>query len=104
MRTYFFEIEALPGPGHDWAGEVGGAFLCCWVLGATIEEARLRCRQELENETWALGFEEQAYEVTLSDLEGNEDSIASYQQVQLDGFCCVAHTWPNKPQDGEEVH
>ena len=51
-EVFFLSIEAYPEPGSDDFGDVGGAFVHCFVNADTLREAELRALELLREHDW----------------------------------------------------
>jgi hypothetical protein len=51
-EVFFLSIEACPEPGSDDFGEIGGAYVHCFVQADTLRESELRALELLRERGW----------------------------------------------------
>jgi hypothetical protein len=53
---------------------------------------------------WKILNLEESFPVTEEHYEENDESLEFYQQAVIDGEVYVYHSWPNEPQEEEQIH
>lgn len=84
--------------------DTGGAFINCWVKATSIEAAKTIAESAINENHWKILNLEESYYVDEEHYEENDESLEFYQQAVVDGEVYIYHSWPNEPQEEEQVH
>ncbi len=98
---FFLQFEATPRQSHPESDEIAGAFVNCWIDGASLVEAEATARRKIEEESWIVADPNEAYFVTAADYDDDADGLDYYKQALIDGLVCVFHTYPIDEDDDE---
>ena len=107
-ELFLVTIEARPEPGADEFGDVGGAFVNCWVNAADLRTAERRAVALIQDHGWRPHrFEEWELvtRATYTDREpedgGGLDLREVVAQAFIDGEVCVFNIWPVDAPDAD---
>lgn len=103
---FLLTLEARPKPDSEDYGEVGGAFVNCWVDAEDLRSAELRAIALIEKNGWQPHRFDSWDLVNRSNYENCEppnddapDPQAMFEQALVDGEACEFHTWPINAPD-----
>jgi cytolysin (calcineurin-like family phosphatase) len=106
---FLLTFEARPEPESDDYGQIGGAFVNCWVNVDDLCTAERRAVALIQNYGWhPHRFEawELVTRTTYTDREpqddGGPDLREVVEQAFVDGEVCVYHTWPADAPDADD--
>jgi hypothetical protein len=96
-RTFLLAYEVRPNQLLEQRDGIGGAFVNCWVVASTLEQARERAVTHLEATGWTkvavIGEQAVRGEALSGDLRAYHD------QAQADGEVYVIEVFPPEPPD-----
>jgi Suppressor of fused protein (SUFU) len=84
MAVYFLMYHVKPEQDNPRASEVVGAYVNCWVISDTIEEAVEIAIPKITGLKWIIAYLEEGYEVTESDYIDNTNGLELYKQALID--------------------
>jgi hypothetical protein len=97
---FFFRFEVRPTPTHSKSPEYAGAFVNCWVLRDTQDQAEDVAREWISNEGWHIISVDEATLMTREKQEESPDGVEYFEQAEIDSEVFVFHTWPiGEPDD-----
>ena len=73
------------------SGEVGGAYVNCWVKAGSDNEAQSVAHSFIASEGWIIEAIEQAPRLVT---EPEKETEEYFEQAETDGSCYVFHKWP----------
>jgi hypothetical protein len=99
-ELFLLTLEARPNPDSEGYGEVGGAFVNCWVNACDLRSAELRAIALIEDhgwrpqrfESWELVTRETYVERKPPEAEA-PNLRELVDQAFVDGEVCVFNTW-----------
>jgi hypothetical protein len=98
---FLLTLEAKPEPDCEDYGEVGGAFVNCWVDADDLRSAESRAVALIEKHGWRphrFDSWEFVNRATYANRETQEQDTIDYlelmEQAFVDGAVCVFNTWP----------
>jgi hypothetical protein len=106
-ELFLIIIEAEPEKGSDEYGQVGGAFVNCWLDLDTLAEAERRAVEIIESSSWR-PYRFDSWQLVTRDTYANEepnDEVDMREVIEAaytEGEACVFHTWPLDADDEDE--
>lgn len=106
-ELFLITIEARPKPDSVEFGEVGGAFVNCWVDADDLRTAERRAVALIQENGWQPHrFDdcEMVTRATYIDRKLTDDGLdlrEIVKQAFIDGEVCVFNTWPVDVPDAE---
>jgi hypothetical protein len=98
-RTFLVTYDVRPTAPVVGPPGIGGAYANCWIVCASLSDAKQIAANHLEGEGWAIVDTIGATEKLADDLaEGTEPY---FRQVQIDGIVAVMHTFPASDPDAD---
>jgi len=94
MNMFYILINARPKPGTSEASKTAGAFVNCWVLKATENEAKDRVSFMLENDGWIINEIQEIKKVDKEYYSSDSEGLAYFEQALTDGEVLIINTWP----------
>ena len=104
MVMFYLQYACIPSPTSDDCDEIGGAYISCWIKALSIEAASTMAEVAIKENDWIVQKLEESYPIKKEDYGIDDASLEYYQQAEIDGEVYVYHTWPNEPQEEEQVH
>ena len=104
MEMFYLQYGCIPSQTSDVYGEFGGAYISCWIKAASIATARTLAELAIQENKWIVQELEESYPIKQEDYEKDDVSLEYYQQAETDGEVYVYDTWPNEPQEEDQVH
>ncbi len=108
-ELFLLTIEARPEPDSEDYGEVGGAFVNCWVNADDLRAAERRAVTLIQEHGWRPHrFEEWELitRATYADLQPGDDGEPDLREVVdqafIDGEVCVFNMWPVDAPDAND--
>lgn len=90
---FCIRLHATPSPESPDHGRVGGAYIVCYIVAVSIEEATERAQQDVQASGWRPDSVELA--VQLTRLECVSDGARElYDQAMIDQEVYEYHTYP----------
>jgi len=108
-ELFLVTIEARPEPDSEEYGEVGGAFVNCWVDADDLSTAERRTVALIEQEGWRphrFDDWQLVTRATYADREPAEDGLdlrEIVEQAFIDGEVCKFYSWPIDAPDADEA-
>lgn len=103
MEMYFLQYEAAPSPTSEHYKDTGGAFINCWIKAKSIGDAKKLAEMSIKGSEWIILRLEKFYHVNREFYESDDESLDYFQQAEIDGEVYVYHSWPNEPQEEENL-
>ena len=98
---YLLRYRAKPKPDHAQVGEIGGAYINCWMDLDSMEAAKAQAMDTINEEGWTVDSLDVAEVVLRSTCD--EKNGTYFDQALIDKTVLVFHTWPiDAPDGGEE--
>jgi hypothetical protein len=104
MEMFYLQYRCIPSETSDNYRELGGAYISCWIKAVSIKDARTIAELEIQENQWIVQELEESGPIKREDYEKDDESHEYYQQAEIDGEVYVFDTWPNEPQDEDQVH
>lgn len=104
MEIYFLQYESAPSPTSEDYKDTGGAFINCWIQAKSIEDAKKQAETCIKESEWIILKLEKSHPVNREFYESDDESLEYFQQAEVDGEVYVFHSWPNEPQEEENIH
>jgi hypothetical protein len=104
MVMFYLQYACIPSPTSDNYDEIGGAFISCWIKAVSMEAARKMAEVAINENNWIVQKLEESCPIKKEDYGVDDESLEYYKQAEIDGEVYVYDTWPNKPQEEEQVH
>ena len=101
MPTFYFCFKARPKQGSAEAKQSGGAFINCWIIRDTIEQAESQARGAIADEDWRITKVEEACEMTRETQL--PEGVEYFEQAQIDQQVFVFSRWPVDAPDDDGV-
>jgi len=93
MPVFILMIKVEPDSDNPQVEEIAGAYVNCFVLSETFEQAEETALKFLRQQNWTPINLEETWEVTEADYENDPKGMAVYQQVLIDGEKYTFHTY-----------
>ena len=94
MPVFFLQYEATPRKGSiDDQEGIAGAHVNCWVLRATLEEAKEVAVKWIVNAGYVVDDPDEAHEAVEGGARSKE-AEEYYQQALIDGEVFIFYTYP----------
>ena len=104
-QTFFFMFAAKPKEAPRELDAVAGAYVNCWILGDSEQQAEQLARTAIDSNGWDVESLEEHRPVCREDYTEDTQGLEYFEQAQVDGQVCVYHTWPlGGNLDSEEIH
>lgn len=97
---YLLRYLAKPNADHAQSGDIGGAYINCWMDLASIEAAKVRAMDMIREEGWTVDSLEEAKIVHRSECD--DENAAYFDQALIDKTVLVYHCWPVDAPDADE--
>lgn len=95
MNTYMVYLKAKPSPGSEEFGEVGGAYIHCYVQSESIADAAQKAVAFVMGRLWVVTEQIHALLMTPERIAlMDEAENATYQRAQLEGLHSYFLAWP----------
>jgi hypothetical protein len=104
MEMFYLQYRCIPSETSDNYRELGGAYISCWIKAVSIKGARTIAEFEIQENEWIVQELEESGPIKREDYEKDDESLEYYHQAEIDGEVYVFDTWPNEPQDEDQVH
>jgi hypothetical protein len=104
MGMFFLQYRCIPSEASENYGELGGAYINCWVKAISIKDARTIAELEIQENEWIVQELEESSPIRPESYENDDESLKYYQQAEIDGEVYVFHSWPNEPQEEDQLH
>lgn len=96
----FVEFHAEP-PADEREGDVGGAYVACWIDVEDLDEAVARAHANIVGSGWKPTELRDALLVARDDYEPDDPHLAYFDQAILDREVLVFHCYPVDDADPE---
>lgn len=110
-ELFFFLIESYPAPDSEEYGQMGGAYVNCWVDADDLRTAERRAVARIQEEGWRPYRLDTWKIVTLDagagELPGDSDDPedgAIFAQAFAEGAALIFYTWPVGGASAELAH
>lgn len=95
---FLIRLHATPSQDSPDHGSIGGAYINCWIVANSLEEATERARHDVQGYGWQPDSVEHAVQITR--LECVSDRAREmYDQAMIDQEVYDYHQYP--PEDGQ---
>ena len=104
MEMFYLQYGCIPSQTSDKYGELGGAYISCWIKAVSMKAARKIAELAIQENKWIVQGLEESYPIKQKNYEKDDESLEYFQQAEIDGEVYVYDTWPNEPQEEDQVH
>lgn len=98
MPVFYLMFHAEPMAENEKAMNVMGAYINCWLVSDTVEEAEETALIAIQNEKWYPLTLEDAIEVTPNDYIGDPKGFEVYEQVLIDKELYTIHSYESRSE------
>jgi hypothetical protein len=104
MEIFFLQYESVPSSKSEDFNDIGGAYINCWIKANSLAGAKKLAESNIKDNEWVIIKLEESYPVNMDFYENNDEFLQYFLQAEIDDEVYVYHSWPNEPQDGENIH
>lgn len=97
MPVFLLRFQASPLTDRS-AGDVGGAFINCWVQRDTMADADETARKLITDQGWIITEEVEAAEVRREQVD-EESGLEYFEQCLIDGEVAVFYSYPIEDEE-----
>jgi len=97
---YLLRYRAKPNRDHPKSLEIGGAYINCWMDLDSMESAKVRAMDMINEDGWVVDSLDEAETVLRSDCD--KKNCDYFDQAVIDKTVLVLHCWPKAASDGGE--
>jgi hypothetical protein len=90
---FCIRMHATPSPESLDHGRVCGAYIVCWIVAASLEEATERAQQDVQAFGWRPDSIEHAAQTIRTEC-GSDRARELYDQAMIDQEVYEYHTYP----------
>jgi hypothetical protein len=102
---YYVQYEARPLPENEDFSTVGGAYVNCYVVAKSGENASELAHKYLVEKFWEVVALEEGPVVRLREhYLDDPEMLECIDEALASGEFYVYHLWPIEPQDGDAIH
>jgi hypothetical protein len=107
-EVFFIRLEAAPQVGSDDFGDLGGAYVNCYLNADDLRTAELQAIALIQNEGWQpVRFE--TWRLVCIECESNTDNDYEesptprelIEEAVREGGACLFHSWPIDAPDNQ---
>ena len=102
MAMHFFTFLAQPTPNAEEFAEFEGAYVHCWILNDSREQAQERAADLIREYGWSVENLEDSGTVTSDDYGEEDEDREFYEEALAEGEVLVFNAWPRGEEDEEE--
>lgn len=101
-EVFYLRIKAIPQPGSDDFGRMGGAFFNCYVDADDLRTAELRALAMIRESGWQPQKFETWKLVGVTGQDGAGAARELIEQARTDGAACALYCWPIDAPDADD--
>ena len=99
MAMHFFTFLAQPTPNAEEFANFEGAYVHCWILKDSREEAQARAADLIREYGWSVENLEDFGTVTSDDYAEEDEDREFYEEALVEGEVLVFNAWPRGEED-----
>ena len=103
MKIYYFMLEAVPTEDNLESELYKGAFVNCWVKGATYFTALKKAKKHIHDEKWEVLNILEAYVTDRESYIDLPEALECYDEACKCGLSSIFYTWENDYEDEEYI-
>lgn len=89
---YFLTYHSQPSQDAGDIDDVGGAYINCYILADSLDQADKIARDAIERMRWNILDREDSYEIDSESVSA--DGPEHFEQALIDNAVYVLHTYP----------
>lgn len=98
---FMIRLHATPSQESPDHGQCGGAYINCWIVAGSFEEATQRAQRDVRGFGWQPESVERAVRITREECD-NERARELFDQAMIDKEVYEFHTYPVEDVDVDE--
>ena len=105
LQVFYFQYEVQPLPNNEYFATAGGAYVNCYVVAASAENAAKLAQANFIENSWAVvAVQDEPVITAREDFFDDSDTLQCFDEAVSNGECYVFHLWPLDPQEDDAIH
>lgn len=98
MPVFYLMYHAEPLAENEKEMNVMGAYINCWLVSETLEQAEEIALVTIQNEKWHPLTLDEGFEITSTDYIGDPKGLEVYEQALINKEVYSIHTYESRDE------